>query len=438
MRLAASSLRLAAGARAGGGGGGPLLSPRHIERRAVAEAETMLRVLIAGAQFDGDQLVVAATSDPRFGEVYSGLYWQAHEGPTTLARSRSLWDVVLRPPADALSDGAAHVHALKGPRGATLLAVARVAVLTTARGGRRGRWIVALDRAELTRSRDDFARDLALGLVLLAGALAAASVAQVDVGLRPLREVRAQLSAVRSGDRRRMSESFPREVLPLAAELNLLLDERDAALLRARGRAADLAHGLKTPLSALAAHMRALRARGEGATAAAVDALAAMMRRHVDRELARARAAAGRSPRQRAIVRGVAEDVAAAAARMPAAQGKAFDFDLDADLTLPIDRTDLEELLGNLVDNAARHARATVTIAAQADPPWLEVRDDGPGLDASAARRSPIRGERLDEGDGDGLGLAIVADLAEAYAATLTLGPAPEGGLAARVTFRAP
>lgn len=437
LRLLAAGFVALVAALGAAGVGLTLIFERHVERRAVAEAQNSLRTLIAGARFDGAKLVLATQPpDPRFDEAYSGLYWQVQDAGAPLARSRSLWDVDLSLPQDALTPNAAHVHALTGPRGAALLAVEQDVVLSTPQGERRLRLVVAQNRDELTRARDDFARDLALGLALLAAALLGASVVQVGIGLKPLLDVRVRLSATRSGLRARLPLDFPREVLPLVTEINTLLDDRDAALARARGRAADLAHGLKTPLTALAAHMRALRARGETATADAVDALAAMMRRHVERELARARAGGGTANPAHTPVRLVAEEIAAAAIRTPQAEGKQFDFDIDPDLALPIDRADLEELLGNLVENAVRHARQTVTIRAVADPASLEVSDDGAGLDEETARRLVTRGQRLDQGEGAGLGLAIVADLAEAYGATLSLGRAAQGGLRVRVIFR--
>jgi signal transduction histidine kinase len=413
---------------------------RHLERRAVAEAETHLRTLIAGASLEGDALRLAAEpADPAFGEAYGGLYWQFSTGGKIVARSRSLWDAELALPADELSPDGAHVHTLIGPRGARLLAVERPLTLTAASGPRRYRVVVAQDMRALEEARAEFGRDLAFGLALLALILFAASVAQIDVGLRPLGAMRERLQAIREGRQDRLRGVFPAEVTPLAEEINALLDAREAALTRARGRAADLAHGLKTPLAALAAGAERLAKDGEREAAAEIGALGAMMERHVHRELARARIAAGAARGPGAAVRLSAELVAAAVARVPSAQGKSFDFDIPDGFTVAMDRADLEEILGNLVENAARYARSVVRIAARAEPsPTLEVGDDGVGVAQSERERLLLRGERLDSrGSGTGLGLSIVADVAEAYGATFRLDISDLGGLAAILTLPA-
>lgn len=412
---------------------------RHLERRAVAEAETHLRTLIAGAIAEGGTIrTVGQPADPAFAEPYGGLYWQVQRDGTVAARSRSLWDTELTLPQDDLTDGGVHVHDLAGPRGARLLAVERPLLLTSAAGPQRYRVIVAQDAREIETARAAFARDLALGLGLLALVLLAASIAQVGIGLRPLASIRQSLQAVRSGALSRLPGSFPSEVTPLAGEINALLDERDAAVARARGRAADLAHGLKTPLTALAANAKRLREVGQSATAEEIDNLGALMHRHVHRELARARIAAGAAASAGVPVRTVVDLIAAAVSRTPDAEAKTFDFDIDPDLIFPMDRADLEELLGNLVENGMRHARSTVRIrATRAPTPTLEVSDDGKGI-AMADRSALIRrGERLDQsGPGAGLGLAIVSDIVEAYGATLALRTSDIGGLAAVITFQ--
>jgi len=418
-----------------------LLFERHVERRALAEAGAHLRGMIASATLGGDGVFVigAPPADPLFEQAYSGLYWQAQSGTQVLARSRSLWDVDLLLPEDELIGGAVHVHSLAGPRGAQLLAVERGLILTGPHGASAYRLVVAMDRREIVQARNAFLRDLVIALGVLGLALSAAFVAQVRIGLRPLSTVRDQVQRIRSGQLPRLGADFPREVTPLADEINTLLDERDAAIARARGRAADLAHGLKTPLTALNGDVRRLRQAGQGPIADQIEALGAMMQRHVQRELARARLA-GRDGRVMADhrLRPVVEGIAAAVARTPDAAGKAFDFDFDPDLVIGMERADLEELLGNLIENAARHARSLIRIGASITDgrAVLMVEDDGPGIGACDMERLLKRGERIDlSGSGAGLGLSIVDEVASAYDGSITLAASPLGGLAVSIVL---
>ena len=437
VRLLAAGLVAMLAALGLAGAGLTLLFERHVERRAVSEAEAHLRTLIAGAGLDaqGRLTLAAVPADPKFAGAYGGLYWQARLDGAPALRSRSLWDVELALPDDAPRDGEAHLHDIAGPRGARLLAVERMARIGEETQARRLRVVVAQDRAIVAAARDAFARDLALALAALAAALALASFVQVRVGLGPLRAVRARLAQVREGAEARLPDVFPREVTPLAAEINTLLDARDAAIARARGRAADLAHGLKTPLTALAAQVRRLREAGQGAVADDIEALGAMMRRHVERELSRARIGGRRAGAGPTRLRPIVESICAAVARAPQAEGKGFDIDVDPALEARIDRADLEELLGALIENAARHARAVVRVAAarQDGALILEIADDGPGLAPEEAEQLSGRGERRDASpDGAGLGLALAADVAAAYGGALAFARAAEGGLSVR------
>lgn len=416
-----------------------ILFERHVERRAIAEADGQLRTLIAGATLSESGALTLATppSDPQFAQAYSGSYWQVQTDQETLARSRSLWDEELTLPQDELSVGGVHVHDLKGPRGAILLAVERTALLTSGGVARPYRMVVAQDRAEIARARNAFSRDLVVALALLGFALGAGSVAQVHYGLRPLSAIRHQLHRVRSGAQLRLPADFPLEVIPLADEINVLLDERDTAIARARGRAADLAHGLKTPLTALNADVRRLREVGQVGIADDIGALGAMMQRHVHRELTRARIVGRHTGAPLIRVRPVAEALAAVVAKTPAATGKAFEFDIDDDFSMAIDRADLEELLGNLVENAMRHAASVVRISAGVEPEVqrVVVCDDGAGLDPEQLTRLTRRGEKLDEnGGGAGLGLSIAREVVDAYGGAMRLSRNDLGGLSVDIS----
>lgn len=400
-----------------------LLFERHVERRVVAELEHHLDRIIGTIEpnADGTLTVSAALTDPRFAQPLSGLYWQV-ETDGDLLRSRSLWDTALTLPADELADGAVHHHRVAGPGGADLLAVERRVGLPPRLGGGTARVTVAIDRAEIAAATRSFAADLLPYLAIVGALLIAAAYVQVAVGLRPLAAVRDRLAAIAGGAERRLGDGFPDEILPLAAEVDALLEARETQVDKARARAADLAHGLKTPLQALAGDVERLRRKGEHQLAADVEAVATAMRRHVDRELARARMAAG-ALHARAKVAEVAGRVVSVVARTPDGARLDWRVEIDPRLTARIDPDDLAEALGNLLENAARHARSAVEISASgAGRIGIVVRDDGPGIPPERLQEALARGGRVDEsGGGAGLGLAIVQDIAEAWGGGLEI-----------------
>jgi signal transduction histidine kinase len=408
-----------------------ILFERHVERRLVAELEAHLNQLTAAVEFDpaGAPVLTRNPADPRFRRPLSGLYWQiAVDEGAELLRSRSLWDETLPLPADPLADGTIHRHLLPGPAGAELLVLERRVAVTPAAGERSLRAAVAVDRGELAAARRAFVAELGPYLAVLAVLLLLASAAQIQIGLRPLAAVRARLGQIRSGRRTRLEAGFPSEVQPLADEVDALLDARDRQVSQARARAGDLAHGLKTPLQVLAGDAERLRAKGEVELAREIDELASTMRRHVERELARARIAAG-SARAEADVLAVVERVSGVVARTPAGARLIWDLDVAPDTRACIDPDDLAEALGNLVENAARHAAGRVRIEAAAAGGRLElaVIDDGPGIAAGDRQAALARGGRLDERGGAGLGLAIVQDIAVAWGGSLLLDDARSG-----------
>ena len=408
-----------------------LVFERHVERRLLAELEAHLDQLTAAVEFGatGEPVLTRDLADPRFRRPLSGLYWQivVDEG-AALLRSRSLWDATLPLPADTLADGSVHRHVLPGPAGAELLVLERRLAVTPGPEERSLRAAVAIDRGELTAARRAFVADLNPYLGVLAALLVLAGTVQIQIGLRPLAAVRARLGEIRSGRRTRLEAGFPSEVQPLADEVDALLDARDRQVSQARARAGDLAHGLKTPLQVLAGDAERLRAKGEAELADEIDELAATMRRHVERELARARLAAG-SVHAEADVLAVAERVSGVVARTPAGGRLVWDLDVPADTRARIDADDLAEALGNLVENAARHATGRVRIetTAAGDRLELAVVDDGPGIPEAVRAVALARGGRGDERGGAGLGLAIVQDIAAAWGGTLALDEARPG-----------
>jgi signal transduction histidine kinase len=295
---------------------------------------------------------------------------------------------------------------------------------------------LALDENELRVARDEFSQTLALFLLLLWAVLAGAAWIQVELGLRPLKQLRHELSALRHNAAERLSAGYPREVEPLTKAINDLATAREGDVKRARQRAADLAHGMKTPLAALAAQSRLIReGRSDPSVAAdgldrAISAAAAA----VEAELARARAAASRHAREdvQAAPLAVAQRLILVLERTEKGMRLDYVLDVPETLKLAVAAEDLSEILGPLLENAVRFARRQVRLssAAQDGTVVLSVEDDGPGLSTDEAAEVMVRGVRFDQtGGGHGLGLAIARELVEATGGTIELGASPLGGL---------
>ena len=399
----------------------------HVERRATAEMSVQLDQVIAGLDRGPEGLDLARPpADPRFSVPYSGFYWQIEEAGR-LERSRSLWDATLDLPADTLQDGAVHVHRLTGPDEEDLLVLERSITLPARLQGGTVRAAVAMDASELVAARRAFMADLAPYIALLALALSAAGWVQLSVGLRPLRNLGARVSELREGRAERMGGDWPVELRPVATEIDDLLAARDAETERARTRAADLAHGLKTPLQALMGEADRLRGIGAAEQADGIEETARAMRRTVDRELARARTAA-RAVDAQADPAHIANGLIAVLRRTPQGTLLHWQQTIPEGLAVALDEVDLAEAMGALAENAARHARSKVVMSTQVqhDRLQLTVADDGPGIAQEDRDRLMRRHARADE-SGTGLGLAIASDIAEAAGGRLTLGDAAPG-----------
>ena len=408
---------------------------RHVERRIGLELDTYLDQITAAVPADSSLNLGAGLqfADPRFDQPLSGLYWQMRDETSgTLERSRSLWDAELALPADELAVGATHAHEIEGPRNTRLLAHERRVTLDTVDGARVLRLAVAIDLAELRAAETAFATDVAPSLAVLGLVLFAAAMAQITVGLKPLTELRRAVTAIRRGAAARLAGQFPAEVMPLVEEVNTLLAEREAVTARARAQAADLAHGLKTPLTALGADTRRLRDLGQVAIADEIDAISVAMRRHVDRQLVRAKAGMGLGTRPKSDVKAVIDRLVAVMRRTPSGEHLRWIVNISGTPQAAIDPDDLTEILGNLLENAARYATTRVVIAAATAPGGVRVTidDDGPGIPPQERDKVLRRGGRLDAQEpGAGIGLAVAGDLLEMWGGTLRLEAAPMGGL---------
>lgn len=404
------------------------LFERHVERRVEGELTLELNQLIGATTLSAGVFVVTPTpADPRFAVPFSGYYWQVEDVTTgALTRSRSLWDEALALLPESTGDGSLHLHEVKGPANTNLIAVERVIVDPS---GRSFRAAVAEDHQTIATAVAQYVTDLAPAVLLLAVVLIAANFVQITVGLGPLEKLRLAVHEVTTRRRSRLDVAAPAEVQPLADEIDRLLDEQERALLRARSRATDLAHGLKTPLQVLSSDIRALRAKGETVLADEIQSSAGAIRRHVDRELARARLAPDIAPRSVSSVAAVARAVVEVVSRTPRGTSLGFTIDVEDGLRVGVDAGDLTEILGNLLENAARFATSSVRVEGlKTDKETtIVVVDDGPGITDADKPAALLRGVKLDAGPGTGLGLAIVSDVVEAYGGRVDLADASPG-----------
>ena len=365
-------------------------------------------------------------------------------------RSRSLWDTSLALQVDALADGTVHVHEMTGPQGAPLLVLERT---VRAEGVHAARWrlIVAADLQATQAATARFTGVLALSLAVLLLLLVAAAWAQVAVGLKPLQALQRAVQDVQAARASQLQGSFPDEVQPLVDDFNAVLRRHGEVVERARTQAGNLAHALKTPLTVLENAANAQSPMDGAELAALVREQVVVARRHIDWHLARSRvAASARLPGQRTPLQPVVDGLVRVMNKVHA--DRLVDISVEPS-AVPLffagEAQDLQEMLGNLLDNACKWARSAVRLQMQmqflpagsdAAQPQLvvTVEDDGPGIDATQRVQALQRGVRLDETvPGTGLGLAIVQDLAALYGGHLDLEPAALGGLRASLTLPA-
>ncbi len=413
------------------------LFERHVTRHYDAELQSFLRQLAGAVEFlPGGKIELGRPlQDARFGEPFSGLYWQIEEDKSGLIiASRSLWDTRIPLPKDVVPLGTVDSHVLPGPKGAPVRIQERMIAFDLPSGTRTLRVAVAVDMAEIETAGHDFARDVWPSLAAMGFLLLLASWFYIGIGLKPLESIRRNLNAVRTGVTRRLEGRFPSEVTPLVEEVNALLSAQDESLGQARARAADLAHGLKTPLAVLQSDAERLRAQGQSAIADEMSQLAEQMHRHVQRELARSRVRS--DVLQPMPLAPVIERLASSLRRTPAGERLQWSITVPGTLAVAADMEDLTELLGNLLDNACKWAGTSVWVSAQAceQIAIINVLDDGPGVPAASLAILAGRGVRLDQAvPGHGLGLAIARDIATACHGTLSIANRQDGGFAVRI-----
>ena len=420
-----------------------------LERNFDARLRAVLDGLLANVEIgqDGAPTLSQQLADTRFSLPLSGWYWQVEPPPgSKLAdlASESLLEQRLRPEADLLAardaDGIASFY-MRDLQDTKLRAIEQAFKLPNS--SENFSFLVAGNFGELRQEVQAFRHTLFTILALLGAGLLAAIFIQVKFGLRPLRRMEESLTAIREGKSERLDGEFPSELQPVADELNLLIQSNSEIIERARTQVGNLAHALKTPLSVLTNEARAHK----GTLAAKVAEQAHVMRDQVSLYLDRARRAA-RAQGLGAVteVLPVLEALGRTLQRIHHDKGLRIDVHCDAGLKFRGEKQDLEEMAGNLLDNACKWATRKISVSAEPlrenagdGRHWLilTVDDDGPGLRPEKRAEALKRGRRLDESKpGSGLGLSIVTETASMYNGTVQLADANSGGL--RVQLRLP
>lgn len=397
------------------------------------QMEYVLTAMIASAEIgpDGEVRLNRPLGDQRFLEPNSGLYWQISGRSKMAFPSRSLWDRTLRVDFSH-TDFKPYYRNSSEFSGEPLRIVERAIILPDS----KTRWIfmVAQSRESLDAQITELRTVLATAFAVLAFGLIIMAALQTFYGLWPMRDVRREIAAMRSGKQHRIQEALPDEIMPMVNELNALLDHNEKQAEEARRHAGNLAHALKTPLTVIM----------NSATAQAPDLAetiireATTMRRQVDHHLARARAVGRRGhSHSRAEVWQSLESVERAVGRLY--RHVRLDMAGRQDLAVRVERQDLDEMIGNLVENGAKYGGGSVfvTVEEQGDMVAIVIEDDGRGIPEKDRARIFDRGVRLDSGKpGTGLGMAIVRDVAEIYNGTIELGASEDmGGLLIRLSL---
>jgi len=387
--------------------------------------ETTLNVIIAGVTFDPVAQQVSydrSLGDPRFEQVYSGWYWQITDHDHLSATSRSLWDQRL-PVIDNKNLAA---RTLGGPRGQQLRVVERDIYLAPLETPLHVS-VAARDDA-LREDIQQFQQALWLGLVGLGALLLGVLALQVRWGLAPLRRMNANLRDVEQGRAEQLDTHLPGELAILAESMNAVLIRDQRLIERSRHTAGNLAHALKTPLSVMRLLVKQLPSESRAHWEVELSRIDNAVRHH----LARA-SAVGEGARFAPIA---VQDTLAALitglTRLAQRRHIQLQQHIDSSVRVHMDGQDLQEIVGNLLDNALRWATSEVSIRLQTDGQRLSLRvsDDGPGMSAQECQAAVQRGKRLDEQrSGSGLGLAIVTDLVALYQGQMHLQRAQAGGL---------
>lgn len=423
--------------------GGAVLSQsfrNHVENSFDVSLHRHLHEMMSYADaVDGKFSLTNRPTDPSYLNALSGWYWEVVINGEVVDRSRSVWDADLVLPGKVPMRGETLGYYIDGPRDERL----RVAAQTVSVAGLSSDITVYFTgpAIEIDKASEEFNETLTTSLLLLGLGLIIAVVLQVILGLSPLKLLRTRLADIHAGRAERMTGRYPSEVEPLVADLNELLEHNAEVIERARTHAGNLAHALKTPLAVLSNEADSM----DGDRGKTLIEQVSVMNDLVTRHLARARAAGGLGvPGLKADVGEIASGLKRVLQRIHAhkADGEGVSISLVnvRGQNVVGDRQDIEEMLGNLMDNACKWSAGRVRVSTEVHGKdiVISVDDDGSGVPEEMRDEVLARGKRLDEATpGSGLGLNIVNDLAGMYLGSLALGSSDLGGLSVRLTLPA-
>ena len=415
----------------GGGAALDRVLVNSVEQNFDNQLEYVLTAMIASAEIgpDGEIRMNRPLGDQRFLEPNSGLYWQITGNGARPFPSRSLWDRALSAPANH-NDQAVHFRNSNEFTDEPLRIAERAIKLPDS--DIAWTFMVAQSRDSLDRQIIELRSVLVTSFLLLGLGLIILAALQTFYGLWPLRAVRKAIAQMRSGRESRVTDALPDEVMPMVNELNALLDHNEKQAEESRRHAGNLAHALKTPLTVI---MNSATAQSPD-LADTIIREATTMRRQVDHHLARARAVGRRGhSHSRAQIWDSLESVERAVSRLYS--HVRLDMAGDKEISARVERQDLDEMLGNLIENAAKYGGGSVFVTVEDAGDFVEmlIEDDGRGIPEAERERLFDRGARLDTGKpGTGLGLAIVRDVVEIYGGTVRLEESEDlGGLLVRL-----
>ncbi len=398
------------------------------------------RELVDLVELDAAQrpIVTRHLSDPRFSPARSGMYWQVILQNGSSARSPSLQDDLFLSftPDDGSSSTVTTLTNVEGPTGPLRM------IRTVSEPSRLGQPLEVRIGAD-ERLISDEMQHLNLTLVAMLGFMALAMVgtayAQVVYGLRPLQRMGRAIVDVRSGKTTLLPEDLPGEIMPLVTELNGMITANLTMVDRARVLAGNFAHALKTPLAILDEEAARLRASGQGHHARALSEQCSRMALLINYQTARAKASGIANAGACSLLADVLRSVINTYSRFGPGHERRFDVEGPTDLVVACDTNDLTELIGNLLDNAAKWARDRVVISIQdlEGTVLITVEDDGPGIPVEHRTRVFDVGTRLDDTKpGTGLGLAIARDLISLYDGRLWIENSRMGGAALKLALK--
>ena len=408
----------------------------HIEEHFDAHVFTHVEELVAAVEAgpDGDLILSGRPTDPRFFSRNSGWYWELRRVDTPIGKSVSLGESSLNLKTLKMGESR-EVQSIYGPLGEKL----RAQVMQVSYPDNAGAltFVATAPDIQIAEDVSDFAAHIVSSFLVLGLGLTLAVIMQVQLALRPLKAIKSEISDVKMGKSKRLSQDFPEDIQPLVDELNYLLDHNELLLKRARNQLADLAHAVKNPLTVIRNEARNL-ATEQGQL---ILDQSHVMASSIDHCLSRARVSGKKDIiGYRTGVKGVIEDLAFAVERIYRERGIEIRFSDLGECCFRGETQDIEEMAGNLIDNACKWAKSLVIVRCETDGKRLKivVEDDGPGIMEKDLELVMQRGQKLDESKpGHGHGLGIVNDIAGLYGGSLSLDRSHLGGLRASLDLHA-